>query len=200
MQTPLTTRSQKKVYLWWEHSEARPYISNFNRAPIMILTSAPAAVAVAAMGMLVFSITGKSKSKSNMVANVSMSHMELLTQSKIRDILVQLQTVASSTNSFALWSNALRKRERDGTNHQGKAIKNRREEAPLIATVLEESTSMSMMKAIRGENSQTCALSTHNKWNRQSIFQQRIEAGSKRHTFGQNAHKKIASCSWNFHF
>jgi hypothetical protein len=57
----------------------------------------------------------------------------------------------------------LRKRERDGTNHQGKAIKNRREEAPLIATVLEESTSMSMMKAIRGENSQTCALSTHNK-------------------------------------
>lgn len=73
----------------------RPYISNFNRAPIMILTSAPAAVAVAAMGMLVFSITGKSKSKSNMVANVSMSHMELLTQSKIRHILVQLQTVAS---------------------------------------------------------------------------------------------------------
>jgi hypothetical protein len=68
----------------------RPYISNFNRAPIMILTRAPAAVAVAAMGMLVFSIT-------------------------------------------------------------------------LIATVLEESTSMSMMKAIRGENSQTCALSTHNK-------------------------------------
>jgi methylthioribose-1-phosphate isomerase len=61
----------------------------------MILTSAPAAVAVAAMGMLVFSITGKSKSKSNMVANVSMSHMELLTQSKIRHILVQLQTVAS---------------------------------------------------------------------------------------------------------
>jgi hypothetical protein len=60
----------------------RPYISNFNRAPIMILTRAPAAVAVAAMGMLVFSITGKSKSKSDMVANVSMSHMECLTQSK----------------------------------------------------------------------------------------------------------------------
>lgn len=78
-----------------ESIQRRPYISNFNRAPIMILTSAPAAVAVAAMGMLVFSITGKSKSKSNMGANVTMSHMELLTHSKIRDILVQLQTVAS---------------------------------------------------------------------------------------------------------
>jgi hypothetical protein len=48
---------------------------------------------------------------------------------------------------------------------------------------------MSMMKAIRGENSQTCALNPQQMKHTINISA-RIEAGSKQHTFGQKAHKK----------